>query len=132
MQRNSIIALTKLKIKEYDPNFFTSTMELESELMPSEMYRAGAENKRNMIKSAFLSVLSSFFCVTLAGELIFSFSLSVLFMAVVKVTSVLIFSSFKATFGWNLAMHTEIGRYKLQVREVDSLKQWYRKKYDGV
>lgn len=132
MQRKLLVEVGKLRLREYDPAFLTSIDEQESDLMPSEMYNARKEDKRNKIKSAVLSVASSFFCVTLAGELIFSFSPSVLFMAVIKVTSVIIFSSFKATFGWNMAMFTEISRYRLQVREVGNLKQFYKKRYAGV
>lgn len=132
MQIKLLVTVGKLRLREYDPSFLTSMDEMESDLMPSEMHNARKEDKRNKIKSAVLSVASSFFCVTLAGELIFSFSPSVLFMAVVKVTSVIIFSSFKATFGWNLAMYTEISRYRLQVREVGNLKQWHKKKYAEI
>lgn len=131
-QRKNIAAIGRLKMREYDPSFLMSTEEIENDLMPSEMHNARKEDKRNKIKSALLSVASGFFCVTLAGELIFSFSISVLFMAVVKITSVVLFSSFKATFGWNLAMYTEISRYKLQVREVANLKYWYKEKYGEV
>lgn len=132
MQIKLLVVVGRLRLREYDPSFLTSMDEMESDLMPSEMHNARKEDKRNKIKSAVLSVASSFFCVTLAGELIFSFSPSVLFMAVVKVTSVIIFSSFKATFGWNLAMYTEISRYRLQVREVGNLKQFYKKRYAEV
>jgi hypothetical protein len=131
-QRKMIAAVGRLRLREYDPAFFASMDEHESDLMPSEMHNARKQDKQNKLKSAVLSVASSFFCVTLAGELIFSFSLTVLFMAVVKVTSVVIFSSFKATFGWNLAMYTEISRYRLQVREVANLKDYYKKKCEGV
>ena len=131
IQRKLLVEASKLRLREYDPAFLMSIDEQESELMPSEMFNAKKDDKINKVKSAVLSVVSSFFCVTLAGELIFSFSPSVLFMAVIKVTSVMIFSSFKATFGWNMAMYTEICRYKLQVREVGNLKQYYEKKHAG-
>lgn len=121
--------VNKIKLLEYNPDFFSTATDLEPDCMPSERYNADTENKKNMFTSAFLSCVSSAFCITLAGEVIFSFSATAILMAIVKIASVIIFSSFKATFGWNLAMRTEINHYKLQVREVNNLKQWYKVKY---
>lgn len=116
-----------VKRVHYDPSFLNSTMELSEGASPSDMYNAKKEDRRNMITSAFTSALSGLFGVTFAGELIFSFSLGVLFSAIVKLTLTLIFTSLKANFGWNLVMKTEISRYKLQETESSNFKNWCAK-----
>jgi hypothetical protein len=37
-----------------------------------------------------------------------------------------LFGSMKATFGWNLSMVTEIGRYEVIVTETGNLKAWFK------
>lgn len=130
-QIKTLAMVNKLKVLEYNPDFFTTATDLEPDCMPSERYNASRENKKNMLTSALFAAASSIFGLTLAGEIIFSFSATAILMAIIKIASVIIFSSFKATFGWNLAMRTEINHYKLQEREVGDLKHWYKKKYKG-
>lgn len=126
-QLKTIKRANAVKRVHYDPSFLKSTMELSESSSPSEMYNAKKEDRRNMISSAFTSALSGLFGVTFAGELIFSFSLVVLFSAIVKITLTLAYTSKKANFGWNLVMRTEISRYELQSTETDNFKNWCAK-----
>lgn len=126
-QFKSLKLANAVKRVHYDQSFLNSTIELSSGVSPSDMYNARKEDRKNMITSAFTSALSGLFGVTFAGELIFSFSLGVLFSAIVKLTLTLIFTSLKANFGWNLVMKTEINRYRLQESEAKNFKNWCAK-----
>lgn len=123
-QLKKLDEINRVERVHYDPSFLNSTTPTRARQAPSEMYDVGREDRKNMISSAVASVFSGFFGVTLAGELIFSFSLAVLFSAIVKVTLTLIFTSLKANFGWNLVMKTEISRYEMQKTEAGNLKSW--------
>jgi hypothetical protein len=123
--------INRLKRGDYNPDFFSVTIDNDGNLVPSQMYDEEKENKKNRITTAITSMASGFFCVTFAGNFIFSFSLSVLFMAVVKITSVIIFASLKANFGWNLVMKTGINKYLLKAREVKNLKHYCSKIEQG-
>ena len=119
--------INHLKRCDYNPEFFSATIDKDGNLVPSQMYDEDKENRKNRITTAFTSMASGFFCVTFAGNFIFSFSIAALFMAIVKITSVIIFASLKANFGWNLVMKTSISKYLLKVREVKNLKHYCSK-----
>ncbi len=123
-QLNDLAQINKLKRVNYNPDFFTVSLETKEDCSPSQMFNANKENKRNSFSSAFTSIASGFFCVTFAGGFAFSFSMSALFGAIIKIITIIISASSKATFGWNLVMVTEVNRYKLQISEVKKLKNF--------
>lgn len=129
MQRTAIVRLTELKPIYYDPSFFLSAAQGYGRHAPSQLYNADAENKRNTFTSFFTTAISSLCALSFAGDIIFSFSLATLVAAVVKVATILIFGSFKAIFGWNLAMRTEINRYNVIVKECRNLKAFHAAHY---
>jgi hypothetical protein len=124
-QLDNLARIYTLERMEYNPSFFLSASNIQSGLSPSQMYDSDREDRKNSLSSLGTSILSSLCAVALAGDMIFSFSLSVLFAAVVKITITAIFASFKANFGWNLSMHTDMGRFDLKVKETANLKKWY-------
>jgi hypothetical protein len=81
-----------------------------------------------MLSSIVTTFLSSLCAVTIAGDLIFSFTIAALFSAIVKITITVIVGSFKAMFGWNLSMVTEINHYLITVKECKNLKAFYAAK----
>jgi hypothetical protein len=124
-QLDTLGEICKLERIEYDASFFLSTSHMRNGGSPSSMYNSDREDKKNSITSMGTSVLSGICAVTFAGDLILSFSLAVLFSAIVKITITAIFASFKANFGWNLSMLTDIGHFTMQEKEVANLKAWY-------
>ena len=124
-QLDTLSEICKLERIEYNPSFFLTTAHMRNGGSPSSMYNSDREDKRNSVTSMGTSVLSGICAVTFAGDLILSFSLAVLFAAIVKITITAIFASFKANFGWNLSMYTDIGHFTLQDKEVQNLKAWY-------
>ena len=100
-----------------------------SEASPSQMFNPGKAEARERLVSVVLTTISSFFAVSLVGELIFSFSIAVLFAAVIKATVTILLGAFKADFGWKLAMHIEVGKFMLVAKECANLKNWYSKKH---
>ncbi len=132
LQINCIEKLNNLKHIHYDPSFFLYGAHLNGRRAPSEMYNADAENRHNTIQSIFMSIAGSFCAVSLAGEILFSFSQAALIAAVLKITTIIIFASFKAVFGWNLSMRTDMGRFNIIVKECRALKAWYRKRMGNL
>ena len=124
-QINALAQINKLEREEYDPSFFLYTEYVANGRSPSKAFNADKEDRRNTIISLLTSFGSGAFAVTVAGELVLSFSVAVLFSAIVKLTITAMVGSMKANFGWNLSMRTDIGKYNLQVKEVANLKKWY-------
>ena len=120
--------IRKIKRIKYDPSFFISTIQLPTGLSPSQMYNANREDKVNTIVSLCLTLILSFCALSFAETLVLSFSLKVVLSAIVKMTVTVIFSGLKASFGWNLSMQTDLGHYAVVVKEVASLKNWYKRK----
>ena len=127
-QRKVIAKIHKLKPIYYDPSFFLSSTTAEGRRAPSQMYNADAENTRNTLTSIATTAVSSLCALSFAGDIIFSFSLATLVAAIVKITTIMIFGSFKAVFGWNLSMRTEINRYNVIVKECRNLKAFAKSK----
>lgn len=123
--------INNLKRYDYNPDFFSVTFDATGNLVPSQMFDEAKENRKNRIVTAFTSTISGFLSVSYAGKFIFDFSPSVLFMAIVKLTIVIIFASLKANFGWKLTMTTGINKYLLQVREVKNLRNFCEKKREN-
>lgn len=130
-QVKTLKAVSKLKRIHYDSDFLNSSRATNTRYSPSDMYNATREDKVNSISSAIFTVLGCLFCVSLMGDLVFSFSKAALFTAIVKITFTLIIVTTKAVFGWNLVMRTEINRLEVQKEEVENLKRWYKEyKYE--
>jgi hypothetical protein len=124
-QIKTLSQINSLERVEYDPSFFLYAEYAGNGRSPSQAYNADREDKQNSLISLITSFGSGLFAVTFAGELVLSFSLAVLFSAIVKLTITAIIGAFKANFGWNLSMRTDIGRFNTQVKEVANLKKWY-------
>ena len=124
MQLNKLQEIRKIKPVRYNPDFLNITVKTVVGISPSEMYDVDKENGINMISSALLSIFGGVFGVSMAGELIFSFTPAAVFAAVVKTTITLITVALKARFGWNLVMRTEINRLGVQASEVKNLKRY--------
>lgn len=120
-------AIRKIKPVHYNPDFLNTTVKTNSTLAPSEMYDADKENGKNIILSMIFTFFSGAFAVSVAAELIFSFTPAALFAALVKTAITLITVAMKARFGWNLVMRTEINRFCLQISEVKNLKRYCEK-----
>ena len=131
LQVNSIYKLNNLTRIHYDPSFFLYGFHDGGRLSPSEMYDAEARNRNNTIKSVFFTIAGSLCATSMAGSIIFSFSQAALIAAVIKITTIIIFSYFKAVFGWNLSMRTEMGRYAVTVKECNALKAWHAKRQES-
>lgn len=123
-QVKALKTIYRLKRIHYNPDFLNMTVSTNVKHSPSDMYDTERADRNNTISSALFAVIGGFFGVTFAGELIFSFSLSILFTAVVKTILIVIMAAFKANFGWNLVMKTEINRLQLQKGEAKNLKRW--------
>lgn len=128
MQRVAIDRLNRLKPIHYDTSFFLAGEHLGKRQAPSEMYNVSVALNRNTLQSIFMTAAGGLCAVSFAGEIIFSFSQAALIAAVIKIATILIFGSFKAVFGWNLAMRTEINRYSVIVKECRNLKAFYAAK----
>lgn len=114
----------RLKIKEYDPNFITSyNADLSSNKSPSEMYNAERANKKNTVQSLILTTLSSLFIGRLFTDVFLNTSKEAIFLAIIKIITILINVAFKATFGWNIAQ-METQRNKLRTSEAAACITW--------
>ena len=125
-QMKIIKAISKLKRIHYDADFLNSSRATNTKYSPSNMYDATREDRVNTISSAIFTIFGCLFCVSLMGDLVFSFSKAALFTSIVKIKFTLIIVTTKAVFGWNLVMRTEINRLETQKEEVASLKRWYK------
>lgn len=121
-----ILSANAIKRANYDPSFFLSTSHTRNGLSPSQMYDADKKDLRNSLSSIVTTALGGVCAVKMAGDLIFSFSIATLFSFLMKFTTMVLFGSMKATFGWNLSMVTEIGRYEVIVTETGNLKAWFK------
>lgn len=130
-QIKALKAIAGLKRIHYDADFLNSTRATNTRYSPSNLYDATREDRMNTISSAIFTVLGCLFCVSLMGDLVFSFSKTALFAAIVKITFTLIIVITKAVFGWNLVMRTEINRLEIQKEEVLNLKRWFKEKQNG-
>lgn len=126
-QMKALRHIRKIKPLHYNPDFLNVTVKTNNALSPSEMYDADKENWKDVIISAVFSFFGGAFAVSIASELIFSFSPAALFAALVKTAITLITVAMKARFGWNLVMRTEINRFCLQISEVKNLKRYCEK-----
>jgi hypothetical protein len=120
-------SIRKIKTVHYNPDFLNTTVKTNYSVAPSDMYDADKENAKDIIVSMIFTLFSGAFAVSVAAELIFSFSTAALFSALIKTAITLITVAMKARFGWNLVMRTEINRYTLQISEVKNLKRFYNK-----
>ena len=121
-----LTAIGRLKRIHYDADFLNSTRVTNTRYSPSNLYNVTREDRVNTISSAIFTVLGCLFCVSLMGDLVFSFSKTALFTAIVKITFTMIIVTTKAVFGWNLVMRTEINRLETQKEEIANLKRWFK------
>lgn len=79
----AFLAVCKIKIKAYDPNFITSfNATFTSNKTPSEMFDAERADRINTIKSLILAFVSAVFIGRLFAKVIFNFSSAVIFAAI--------------------------------------------------
>lgn len=130
-QIKTLKSVNALKRIHYNPDFLNSSRTTGTKYSPSDMYDVTREDRVNTIFSAIFTVFGCLFCVSLMGDLVFSFSKAALFTAIVKLTFTLITVATKAVFGWNLVMRTEINRLETQKEEVLNLKRWFKEKQNG-
>jgi hypothetical protein len=130
-QVKALKAVYKLKRIHYDADFLTMTVETNIKYAPSDMHNMERENRINSIYSAVCALIGCLFCVSLVGELVFSFSTAILLAAIFKTIFLVLMITSRATFGWNNVMKTGINRLVVQRSEAVSLKRWYKEKHNG-
>ena len=128
LQVNAIYKLNNLQRIHYDPSFFLYGSHANGRRSPSDMYNSETENRHDTIKSIFVSLAGSLCAVSLAGEIMFSFSQAALIAAALRIATIIVVVSFKAVRGWNLSMRTDMGRFAVIVKECRSLKSWFAKR----
>lgn len=126
-QLQAIKAANAVKRQIYEPDFLQSVVVEESELVPSKRFNTRKKNLLNTIYSIGLGAIGTMFAVSLASQLIFAFSPAVLFVAVIKILTIIITIAFKFNFGWNLVMVDEINRLALQAKEAQNYCIWWGK-----
>lgn len=125
-QFKAIRRCDRLKIKAYDPNFILSfSSEIDSNKTPSSMYNTEREDAANTAESIVITLFSSLFVCTLATNILYDFSNEAVIGAVTKIIMSLMTISFKASFGWNIAMK-ELKRNKLRASEAEACEKWCR------
>ncbi len=131
-QAKAVRRCNRIRIKEYDPNFITSyNADLSANKSPSEMYNAERANKLNTAKSFVTTVLSSLFIGRLFSDVFLNLSKEAVFVAVIKVITILINVAFKATFGWNIAQ-METQRNRLRASEASACIEWCKNNPCGI
>ncbi len=131
-QAKAVRRCNRIRIKEYDPNFITSyNADLSANKSPSEMYNAERANKLNTAKSFVTTALSSLFIGRLFSDVFLNLSKEAVFVAVIKVITILINIAFKATFGWNITQ-MEIQRNRLRTSEVSACMEWCKNNPCGI
>lgn len=131
-QAKAVIRCNRIKIKAYDPHFITSyNADLTSNKSPSEMYDAERANRMNTKKSLISTVLSSVFIGRLFSDVFLNLSAEAVFVAIIKVITILINVAFKATFGWNVAQ-MELQRNRLRAAEAEACAEWCKKNPCGI
>lgn len=116
----------RLKIKAYDPNFILSfNSEIDSNKTPSSMYNTEREDTANTVKSIARTLVSSLFVCTLTTNILYDFSKAAIIGAITKIVMILVTISFKASFGWNIALK-EMKRNRLRASEAEACERWCR------
>lgn len=127
-----LIAISKanaVKLEYYNSDFLRRTVYSKRKKAPSAQHDTNARNVAYNIRSFILGFMGCAFAVSIAKELVFSFSMAAVVAALIKIALIVISGSFALSFGWNLIMDTEINRLKLQVEEAQACEKWTNKNY---
>lgn len=124
VQCKAIWRCNRIKMKAYNPYFILSYNSSEADMLsPSEMYNTKRANAIDNVRSFILGVLSAIGIGFVFQDVIFNFSLAVLFEAIIKVIMIGVTLGLKATFGWNLGI-MELRRNKLRASEARACMKW--------
>ena len=127
-----IIAVAKanaIKIEYYNADFLRSTVYSRRRKSPSAQHDTDTKNFAYNIRSFVMGFLGCAFAVSIAKDLIFSFSMAAIVAALIKIAVIVISGAFALSFGWNLIMITEINRLQLQASEAQACEKWTREHY---
>lgn len=108
----------------YNPDFLRTIEQTSRYVAPSDLHNEKRRDRINTISSAVFGFIGSVFCVSFIQNLIFHFSASVVFDAVVKLVMILIMITMKTQFGWSLIMDTSVSRLRLQKAEAERFFDW--------
>lgn len=123
-QFKAIKRANAVKKISYNPDFLRTVERTSRNLAPSEIHDEKRRNMINTATSVVFGFIGSIFCVSFIQNLIFNFSVAVIFDAVVKIVMILIMIALKTQFGWSLIMDTVIGRLRLQKAEAERFFDW--------
>lgn len=132
IQLKTIKKANSVKKIYYNADFLRSVEVANKNVSPSDLYNVQRKNVVNTIVSAITGFFACLFCASFAKDLIFSFSMDVLFEAVVKTIAIITMIAFKTQFGWSLVMETEINRLNLQTQEANNYALWFEEKYSVI
>ena len=132
MQAKAINRCNHLKTKSYDPRFITSyNSEDNSSLTPQQWYDTRLAERRDAVRSFFLSAGAAFGVCGIFYDFIVAFSAEAIIAAVVKIIIMATSCALKANFGWNLSI-MEICRNKTKANEAKACMAWASKNKDKV
>jgi hypothetical protein len=128
-----LIAIAKanaVKLEYYNSDFLRRTVYSKRKKSPSAQHDTQSKNLAYNIRSFVLGFMGCAFAVSIAKDLVFSFSMEALVAALIKIALIVISGAFALSFGWNLIMETELNRLKLQVEEAQACEKWTSQHYD--
>lgn len=125
----AVVKANAVKLEYYNSDFLRRTVYSKRKKSPSAQHDTNSRNLAYNIRSFILGFMGCAFAVSIAKDLLFSFSMAAIVAALIKIAVIIISGAFALSFGWNLIMETEINRLKLQLSEAEACEKWTSEHY---
>lgn len=128
-QKIAVIKANAKKIEYYNADFLRTTVHVKNKKSPSDMFNSDRKNFFYSLRSLAMGFFGCAFAVSIAKDLVVSFSMAAFVEACIKTAIIIVSSAFSANFGWSLIMNTEISRMQLQEKELLACEKWTDEHY---
>ena len=132
IQWKAIKTANKIKRSHYDESFLQTTTETSGGgLTPSEASNVSKIDKKDDFKSFCIALSFALFSCSLTGMIIYDLSRQAIILMIIKIITTLISGALAISFGWDLVMKKEIGRFKRQKSEASNCIKWCEEQEKG-
>ena len=125
----AISKANRVKRVSYNPDFLRTTIRVRKSASPSEVNNTDRKNAIDTLKTFVFSIIGGAYAISIAQNLVVSFSVAALVAAGIKFAIIIMTSAFRAAFGWNLITITEVNRLDLQATEAFACVKWSMEHY---
>lgn len=132
-QWKAIKKANNVKRLRYDESFLQTTIEdFNDGLTPSEASDTSKLDRKDDIKALGTSLAFALFSCSLTGMIIYDLSRQSIVLMIIKIITTLISAALAISFGWDLVMKKEIGRFKRQASEAKNCIKWCEENIKNV